>query len=139
MKTLARTCLLTFKVVNVTTSSNPVIAKAVKECELLINVKTKQTAPSATAHWSDFEKPGECSPAVKDHVTKELGTKLINLIDKPSRCRTIVIAIAFQFTGDVPRGTAHTHTHAYVYMTLKYKHSVHTACTIVSDLCTSDP
>ena len=44
LKTLAKMCLLAFKEANITMSSNPVIAKAVKECELLVSVKTKQFA-----------------------------------------------------------------------------------------------
>ena len=84
LKLLANTCLLAFEAANMMNSSNPVIAKAVRECQLLTSVKSKQATrtESARTHWAEFEKPGECSSSMLDHVTKELGEEMVELIDK---------------------------------------------------------
>lgn len=84
LKLLARTCLSAFEAASMINSSNPVVAKAVKECQLLTSVKSKQATrtESATTHWAEFEKPGECSSSMLDHVTKELGGEMVQLIDK---------------------------------------------------------
>ena len=84
LKLLANMCLSAFEAANMMDSSNPVIAKAVRECQLLTSVKSKQATrtESAPTHWTEFEKPGECSSSMLDHVTKELGGEMVDLIDK---------------------------------------------------------